>query len=139
MNVERVLSIEDSLPWIERLSSHCADSRHQYIHASDGVYKCIPSIDINSFDLIFIDDSKTGPERIKTLESIVARGPKIPLVIHDYQYKGYQRAIGDYFSNSIIYDAIDSAHAALLWNGSSISPKEADFINDYLRNVVVGN
>ena len=50
----------------------------------------LEAIDPESYDLIFVDDSESAAERVKTIKALCARRPQSSLVvIHDYEVPEY--------------------------------------------------
>jgi len=54
---------------------------------------CIADLDLESFDLILIDDSKTSAQRAATIRAIAAKQPQHPwIAIHDFEVDEYRDA-----------------------------------------------
>ena len=54
---------------------------------------CIPKFDLERFDLILIDDSKTSTQRSATIRGIAAKQPQHPwIAIHDFEVEDYRDA-----------------------------------------------
>lgn len=130
-------SVENNSEWYWRIRGEIADQRHHYILSEGSVAETVAKIDLMDYDLIFIDDSKTGKERIDTIEAIISRKPRRPLVIHDFQYKGYQRAVQNHFENQVVYDKVPAAHCGLLWDGDVISQEDALRITTIMNSMDV--
>jgi hypothetical protein len=53
----------------------------------------VSELDLESFDLILIDDSKTSAERAATICAVASKEPQRPLIaIHDFEVGEYQQA-----------------------------------------------
>ena len=53
----------------------------------------VSELDLESFDLILIDDSKTSAERAATICAVAKKQPQRPLIaIHDFEVGEYQQA-----------------------------------------------
>jgi len=67
-----------------------SDSRAS-LHFVDGsMATAFEAIDLENYDLIFVDDSESAAERVKTIKALCARRPQSSLVvIHDYEVPEY--------------------------------------------------
>ena len=57
----------------------------------------VADLDLESFDLILIDDSKTSVQRAATIRAVVRKQPQHPwIVIHDFEVEDYRKAARDF-------------------------------------------
>lgn len=87
-------SVENDRGWAEAMSAETkADTRAKLHVTTAAICDAVSSFDLESFDLILVDDSKTANERAATIRSLSAFHPSNPwLLIHDYEVAEYQRA-----------------------------------------------
>src|SRR5574338_5524 len=96
--LERLQSIENDDAWaqtIQEAANH--DGRWTLRVVSGEIFESIADLDLESFDLILVDDSKTSTERAATIRSIAAKQPQRPwIVIHDFEVDEYRRAASSF-------------------------------------------
>ena len=92
--LERLHSIENDKSWSERVAELAKRDARWTIDMIDGdIAGCISNLDLEGFDLILIDDSKTSAERAATIRAIANRQPQHPwIVIHDFDVEEYRNA-----------------------------------------------
>jgi len=57
------------------------------------ISESVADLDLESFDLILIDDSKTSTQRSATIRAVAAKQPQRPLIaIHDFEIDEYRDA-----------------------------------------------
>ncbi len=93
--LQQLVSIEDNADWHHSvLSKLGADSRLDLRLAPDGAAVAAKTLDISAFDLVFIDDSKTGAERVRSIECVMSKlCPGTTVLIHDFEFQPYQDAV----------------------------------------------
>lgn len=70
---------------------------------------------LESYDLIFVDDSETMEDRTATIRAISDRRPRRPIVvIHDFEIEAYQQAAK--FLHRFIFTAF-TPQTGVVWNG----------------------
>jgi len=93
-HLERLHSVENDLAWgetINEIAKH--DERWSLRLVSGEIAPSVAELDLESFDLIFIDDSKTSSERVATIGAVAQKQPQRPLIaIHDFEVGEYQQA-----------------------------------------------
>ncbi|HET6977608.1 MAG TPA: hypothetical protein VFI24_14855 [Pyrinomonadaceae bacterium] len=92
-HLERLQSIENDVVWAETLRGATNDERWQLDLVADEISDSVAQLDLEQFDLILIDDSKTSAQRAATIRNVVSKQPQHPwIVIHDFEIDEYQRA-----------------------------------------------
>jgi len=93
-HLERLHSVENDIAWgetVNEMAKH--DERWSLSLVSGHIAPSIADLDLESFDLIFIDDSKTSEERVATICAVAQKQPQRPLIaIHDFEVGEYQQA-----------------------------------------------
>jgi predicted O-methyltransferase YrrM len=74
-----------------KASTH-TDSRSR-LHLVDGqIADSLAETNLESYDLILVDDSETAADRMKTIRTLVDRSPQRPLVVlHDFEVPEYAK------------------------------------------------
>lgn len=90
--LERLHSIENDDLWAATIQEAAKDDQRWTLQLVDGEISESVS-DLESFDLILIDDSKTSTQRAATIRAVAARQPQRPwIVIHDFEVDEYRDA-----------------------------------------------
>src|SRR5690349_21892922 len=92
--LERLQSIENDESWagtIQEVAKH--DSRWTLRVVNGEIADAVCDIDLEAFDLILIDDSKSSAQRAATIRAIATKQPQHAwIVIHDFEVEEYRRA-----------------------------------------------
>jgi hypothetical protein len=93
-HLEQLHSVENDASWSETLSEVARRDERWSLHLVDGdIAHCVSSLDLEAFDLILIDDSKTSAQRAATIRSVAAKQPRRPwIAIHDFEVDEYRQA-----------------------------------------------
>jgi hypothetical protein len=93
-DLERLQSVENDASWAETLHDVAKDDDRWSLNLIDSeIADSVPNLDLEVFDLILIDDSKTSAQRASTIRAIAEKQPQRPwIVIHDYEVEEYQQA-----------------------------------------------
>jgi hypothetical protein len=92
-HLERLHSIENDEAWSAKIQAAAQDDRWILNRVNGEISESIPDLDLESFDLILIDDSKTSAQRAATIRAIARKQPQHPwIVIHDYEVGEYREA-----------------------------------------------
>lgn len=93
-HLERLHSIENDDSWAQTIQEAAgSDSRWRLQLVNGEISDAVADLDLESFDLILIDDSKTSEQRVATIRAIAEKEPKHPwIVIHDFEFEDYRRA-----------------------------------------------
>jgi predicted O-methyltransferase YrrM len=97
-DLEKLQSIENDASWAETIQEAVkADERWTFKQVDGEIADSISFLDLEAFDLILIDDSKTSVQRAATIRAIAQQRPKRPLiVIHDYEVDVYRNAAKEF-------------------------------------------
>ena len=92
--LERLQSIENDAVWSETVHGLAKDDDRWSLNLIEGeIADAVSELDLEAFDLILIDDSKTSAQRAATIRAITDRQPRRPwIVIHDYEIDEYRVA-----------------------------------------------
>ena len=96
--LERLQSVENDASWAETIHEAAkSDERWTLKLVRREIADSIPALDLEAFDLILIDDSKTSKQRSATIRAIAGKQPQRPwIVIHDFEVDEYRRAAVDF-------------------------------------------
>ena len=94
LHLERLHSIENDDSWatnIRQVAQH--DDRWTLQLVNGEIADAVADLDLESFDLILIDDSKTSAQRAATIRAVARKQPRHPwIVIHDFEVEEYRQA-----------------------------------------------
>lgn len=95
-HLERLQSVENDASWAETIHEAAkSDERWTLKLVRREIADAVP--DLESFDLVLIDDSKTSTQRSATIRAVAAKRPQRPwIVIHDFEVGEYRRAAADF-------------------------------------------
>lgn len=93
-DVVRVDSLETDRLWLSELRElTSADSRVRMHLVERPMASAVARIELNEYDLIFVDDSTDELSRATTIANVAARAGRCAIVvIHDYEIGSYRRA-----------------------------------------------
>jgi hypothetical protein len=93
-HLERLHSIENDDTWAQTVQEAAGNDFRWRLQLVEGdISGWVAHLDLESFDLILIDDSKTSEQRAATIRAVAAKAPKHPwTVIHDFEFEEYRRA-----------------------------------------------
>jgi len=92
-HLARLQSIENDVSWAETMQASVNDDRWVLDLVNSEIAGSVRDLDLEAFDLILIDDSKTSAQRASTIRAIAARQPQRPwIVIHDFEVEEYRKA-----------------------------------------------
>jgi hypothetical protein len=92
-DLERLQSIENDASWAETFQDGIRDNRWVLNSVNGEIAESVSTLDLEAFDLILIDDSKTSTQRAATIRAIADRQPqRARIVIHDYEVEEYRNA-----------------------------------------------
>lgn len=91
-HLERLQSVENDSSWAETIHEAAkSDERWTLKLIRREIADAVP--DLEAFDLVLIDDSKTSAQRTATIRAVAAKQPQHPwIVIHDFEIEEYRRA-----------------------------------------------
>ena len=93
-HLERLHTVENDLSWSETINEVAkVDERWTLQLVNGEIAGCVPKLDLERFDLILIDDSKTSTQRAATIRAVASKQPKQPwIAIHDFEVSEYRDA-----------------------------------------------
>jgi len=115
-HLKELRSLENDPLWARTMSlSVAADSRCTISFTGASIAEALSTLDIDYFDLVFVDDSASSEQRTATIRALSALRPQNPWVlIHDYEVEEYQRAAAG-FSHRFVFDA-SNPESGLVFN-----------------------
>jgi len=91
--LERLHSVENDEAWAVTIH----DDRWSLELVNGEIADAVADLDLESFDLILIDDSKTSAQRAATIRAVARQQPQRPwIVIHDFEVDEYRKAAADF-------------------------------------------
>jgi hypothetical protein len=93
-DLERLHSVENDDVWAATMQEAAKDDRRWTLQIVNGeIAESVADLDLESFDLILIDDSKTSGQRAATIRAVSRKQPQRPwIVIHDFEVEEYREA-----------------------------------------------
>ncbi|HKP82178.1 MAG TPA: hypothetical protein VJT69_09175, partial [Pyrinomonadaceae bacterium] len=95
-HLERLQSVENDASWAETIHEAAkSDERWTLNLVRREIADAVP--DLEAFDLVLIDDSKTSTQRSATIRAVAGKQPQRPwIVIHDFEVDEYRRAAASF-------------------------------------------
>jgi len=95
-HLERLQSVENDASWAETIHEAAkSDERWTLKLVRREIAEAVP--DLEAFDLVLIDDSKTSAQRSATIRAVAGKQPQRPwIVIHDFEVEEYRRAVAGF-------------------------------------------
>jgi len=120
-DLEILTSFENDLAWKERIARLAgSDPRINLKLVVGTMSDAIFEADLQSFDLVFIDDSASGELRTETIREVIRKlGKSQVVVIHDYEYEPYRKAAKG-ASNHFQFDSLNP-NTGIVWNDGPIN------------------
>lgn len=92
-HLERLYSIENDESWAAKMEQAAQDDRWTLHLVNGEISESTSDLDLESFDLLLIDDSKTSAQRAATIRAVARRQLQHPwIVIHDFEVAEYRHA-----------------------------------------------
>jgi hypothetical protein len=93
-HLERLQSVENDVTWAETIHEAAKSDERWTLRLVRGeISDSVRTLDLETFDLILLDDSKTGAQRAATIRAVAGKQPQRPwIVIHDFEVVEYRRA-----------------------------------------------
>ena len=113
----RLDSYETDLSWLDKsASAFSADDRFRPSLIAGAMSSSIREAKLETFDLIFVDDSTSAVERAETIKQLAVRPSlKQLIVIHDFEVSDYRDAASA-FEHRQIFRAF-TPQTGVVWNG----------------------
>lgn len=92
--LERLHSVENDDSWASTLQEAAKNDDRWTLQVVNGeISECVSDLDLESFDLILIDDSQTSVQRAATIRAVADKQPQHPwIAIHDFEVEEYREA-----------------------------------------------
>ena len=92
--LEKLHSVENDSSWADTLSEVAKNDDRWVLNLVAGeIAESVSDLDLEAFDLILIDDSRTSEQRAATIRGVASRRPQRPwILIHDFEVAEYQQA-----------------------------------------------
>ena len=92
-DLERLHSIENDDSWATTIQESTKDDRWTMQLVDGEIAESVADLNLEAFDLILIDDSKTSAQRAATIRAVASKQPQNPwVVIHDFEVDEYRDA-----------------------------------------------
>jgi len=93
-DLKELQSVENDADWAETIREAVKDDARSVVTVvSGGISDAVRMFDLETFDLILVDDSTSAQQRAATIRALSGFHPFNPwLVIHDYEVEEYRRA-----------------------------------------------
>lgn len=132
-HLQRLASVENDPVWGEQIRTAVKhDGRCAVALVTGPMSDAVSDFDLESFDLILIDDSTTSEQRAATIRAIANHKPRRPwIVIHDYEIEDYRRAAAG-FSRRHAFKAFNP-HTGLVFNTADSCRRELKNLDRSLK------
>jgi predicted O-methyltransferase YrrM len=110
-------SLETDQAWLDKIHAAVGDDpRVSTQFVSNGMRSMIDQMNLEKYDLIFVDDSTSADDRAATIRAISANRPQRAVVaIHDFEIQAYREAAAA-FQNQFTFKAFNP-QTGIVWNG----------------------
>jgi hypothetical protein len=132
-HLKELHSVENDVAWGETIRTAVKHDNRCTVHLTPGaMHAAVSTFDLESFDLILIDDSTNAEQRAATIQTLFRVNPKNPwLTIHDYEVEDYQRAAAG-FKHRFAFKAYNP-HTGLVFNSASPPRRELKQLDQRLK------
>ena len=118
-DLKELHSVENDAGWAETIRAAVKDDCRSFVTVVSGAMSAaVREFDLETFDLILVDDSASWEQRVETIRALSSLRPVNPwLVIHDYEVEEYRRAAAA-FKQRFAFKAYNP-HTGVVSNGES--------------------
>lgn len=118
-HLKQLHSVENDAAWGETIRAAVRyDNRCQVKVVSGAMCDAVPKHELESFDLVLVDDSTSAEHRASTIQTLSRVHPRNPwLVIHDYEIDDYRIAASS-FKHRFAFKAYNP-HTGVVCNGTT--------------------
>ncbi|MGN6413380.1 hypothetical protein [Flexivirga sp.] len=116
-HLERLVSYEDDPVWLKEVETAVGSDPRCELRLVDRVRESVPS-DLSEFDVVFIDDSQTVPERSETIAAVAATRPNSIVVNHDFEQRNYGKTVRGQYDHVRRVDTF-TPQTGVCWNDTS--------------------
>lgn len=129
--VESVESWDNDEKWAQRVIARSGDDHRLRMHVVGEVAVNVP--DLDDFDVAFIDDSMTYPERARTISAVKARAAGSTMtVLHDFEHRIYRR-VSRGFDHRYVFRTF-TPQVMVAWQGDRLDRRALRSLDHHLRN-----
>lgn len=123
-NLTELRSLETDPEWLSKIAQEIdGDVRVKFEHVNGQMCLTVSGIELDNYDLAFIDDSNTVEERSATILNIAATSLSSTIVvIHDFEVPLYQQAAKS-FAHSFTFNSLNP-NTGVVWNEAAIGKKK---------------
>jgi hypothetical protein len=131
-SLEQVNSYENNKEWFEQVQQRTrGNSRIDLQYFAGDMYQAVAGADVAAADMIFLDDSPTAEERVKTVKEVSRLGRNGPVaILHDYELWRLRLAARQ-FEHRVAFDAFHPQSCAM-WHGH---PERRPILEDVARTI----
>jgi hypothetical protein len=121
-DLEALQSYENNAEWHAKITTMAGgDSRLNLIYVNSPVHEVVHLEPLRTYDLIFIDDSRSVRQRSATIRAVTAGKPPLA-VVHDFQTFAYRRAVHG-FNQVFRFNAL-LPNTGIAWNDDSLTVEQ---------------
>ena len=116
---DQITSYEDNSTWYKKIKKLIRNKKRINYIFTNKISKIINNLELNKFDLIFIDNSMDSLERIQTIKNVSKKKlSKAIVVLHDFEYFPYREATKG-FNFSYRFRALNP-NTGVVWNNKKL-------------------
>jgi predicted O-methyltransferase YrrM len=132
-DLESLISLENDFLWKEKINALVKDDSRAILELINGsMSKAASQADLSEIDLIFIDDSVSGEQRVETIRKLTSKLSNSRVaVIHDFEYKPYRQAVIN-VSHQFRFNALNP-NTGVVWNQAPINKKHLRKLNELIK------
>jgi predicted O-methyltransferase YrrM len=131
-DLEELDSHDDDASWASAVEALAEGDQRLRLHAANtSIAEAVKEVDLEVYDLILIDDSRSEEARARTIREITARRPPGLVMIHDFEIESYRRAAAA-FEHRYWFKALNP-NCGILWNAAPLEVRGLDRISTIVR------
>ena len=114
-------SLETDNHWAKQISNIVTADPRASLHVVEGtIASAVVNLQLDYYDLIFVDDSADAGDRTRTIAALKGRNPRhAGIVIHDFEFPGY-RSAARAFRHRYAFTAFNP-ETGIVWENEFIS------------------
>ena len=114
-------SLETDNHWARKISNIVTKDPRASLHVVEGtIASAVINLQLDHYDLIFVDDSADASDRTRTISALKGRNPRhAGIVIHDFEFPSY-RSVARSFRHRYAFTAFNP-ETGLVWENEFIS------------------
>ena len=132
-NLVRLQSVENDAAWAESTYAKAKSDERWALQLVQGdTAAAVSDLDLEAFDLILIDDSKTSAERAATIRAVANKRPQHAwIAIHDFEVEEYRQAAAAF--RTVHRFRAYNPETGLVWN-STVASSRLKSLDRILKN-----